>query len=76
MRPKWRALTVSTEYRARARWHRGARPQSRHSNRELVPRRRRERLAVAADDGFKVAAELVVERGGRAALLCQAKRLR
>src|SRR2546427_3327291 len=30
-----------------------ARPQSRHSNRELVPRRRRERFAVAADDGLK-----------------------
>ena len=39
----------------------GARPQSRHSNRELVPHRPRERFAVAADDGFKVAAELLVE---------------
>jgi hypothetical protein len=56
--------------------HRSAPPQSRHSNRELVPRGRRERFAVAADDGFKVAAELIVERRVRAALLCQAKRLR
>jgi hypothetical protein len=41
---------------------RGARPQSRHSNRELVPRRRGKRFAVAADHRVKVAAEVAVER--------------
>ena len=43
---------------------------------KLVPRKRRERFAVAADDGVKVAAELAVESRIRAALLGETKRLR
>ena len=49
----WSPAVSMTRGRRLEQCHRPARPQSRHSNRELVPRRRRERFAVAADDGLK-----------------------
>jgi hypothetical protein len=76
------ACTLCDVCRQRMNGHRGeefldegARPQSRHSSPGSVPRRRGERFTVTGHHRFKVAPELAVERGARAALLCEAKRL-